>query len=190
MRVIHDSDTGDFADENGDILTLLVAPRKRDVDACAKIEQEEGEAQLARLKEMGFTAESALKTAEKADPKTLAKAREAVDTRITASPKVREHRLKALAVRLVIGGQSTGGNAIFDTYQSMDPESAAWVDARVAEVWKSAMPSEADTRSQAADDDGPDEPAVSPAAECPESVAEDSDDARPLQPVPDAEHAA
>jgi hypothetical protein len=144
MRVIRDTDTVEFVDESGDKLVLLEAPRQRDVLACEAIEQEDAFAQLENLRRMGFDVDALIKQARESDVK-----RDERDADVSA--KVRAKRLEVLAVALIVGGDRVGGKAIAEAYGSMDASSAAWVDAKVAEVWDAATPSDASARGQDAD---------------------------------------
>jgi hypothetical protein len=150
MRVIHDSDsdTVEFTDGSGDKLVLLSSPRQRDVMACDEIERAEAIAGLEGIKALGIDTDKIMADAQ-ANPEKLSAAQAAVDSH--AGPKVREFRLKILAVNLVVDGEKLGGSAIMDAYGNMDPASAAWVDEQVAEVWNAAIPSDADTRGPRAD---------------------------------------
>lgn len=149
MRIINDSDTVEFADGSGDKLVLLVAPRQRDLEASSDLETKAAMAQFAALKDFGVDTAKAMDAAEETDPDELAAATKAARASINADPKVRAYRLKALAVRLIVNGEAHGGGAIEDMYGKMDAASAAWVDEKVAEVWDTAIPSDADTRGQA-----------------------------------------
>lgn len=150
MDIIRDTDTVEFADKGGDKLILLACPRQRDVEACDAIEREEAFAQLDNLKRLGIDTEGALKEAEK-DPEKLAKAQAEASESKNSAPKVRAFRLKVLGQKLIIQGQTYGGDAITEAYQNMSPVSARWVDEKVAEVWDAALPSDADTRGESAD---------------------------------------
>jgi hypothetical protein len=136
MRLISDNDTRTFTDAAGDSLTLLVAVRHRD---ALKRDQLENTEALDALKGLGLGIKDAMQMERDATPEDLAAARarkaESKDEHSAAS---RRFMLSAVAITLTIRGEDIGGNAILEAYDRMDPESAAWVDAQVATVWKGA----------------------------------------------------
>lgn len=153
LRAVSDTDTVEFM-LDGDTLVLRKMPRQREVEASADIEQKAAFASMAAIKAAGidvdkFTADASAEDVEKAT----------AESKLDA--KVREYRLKALAVKLVVDGQSIGGEAIVETYRNMPPFAAAWVDGRVAEVWDGAIPGEGDTRGKGADAGVPESAAYS-----------------------------
>ena len=139
MRIIRDADTVEFTDGSGDKLILRSMPRQRDLIASDEVARDEAFEQLEALKKLGIDTDKALADASASEVK-------AAESDV-ALPRVREFRLKALAVKLIVGGEAIGGNAIIDAYHDMDSASAAWVDAKVAEVWAGASLSESDTRA-------------------------------------------
>lgn len=134
MRVINNSDTRTFTDGAGDQLVLLVSVRHRDVVERERIETEENR---ENLKALGMTIEDAVKAAKEATEEEKAAAKSG---KAEHSPKVRRYMLGAVAVKLTIAGQDTGGDAIMDAYDRMDPASASWVDDQVETVWTGAVP--------------------------------------------------
>ena len=144
MHIVTDADAVEFIDGTGDKLVLRSAPRQRDVEASDDLERSEAFAAIAALKDAGVDTDAVMADA---GPEAIAKATE--DAAVPA--KVRELRLKLLAVKLVIGGENIGGEAIVKSYRDMDAESAAWIDAKVAQVWDGCVPSDADTRGPGAD---------------------------------------
>jgi len=149
VRIIRDSDTVEYVDESGDKLVLLSAPRQRDVESSDLIERDEAMGQMQALKKSGIDTDAFMADAKK-DRDALEAAKEAVKTSLPAA-KVREFRLKSLGIRLVIGGENIGGEAIVTSYRDMDPISAAWIDKCVGETWMGALPSDEDTRGEGAD---------------------------------------
>lgn len=157
MRVIRDSDTVEFTDSDGDKLVLLSAPRQRDVNACDIIARDEAMSEMDRLKATGVDTDKILADAQK-DPDALKKAQANVRN-APDSVKVREFRLKALAVRMFINSENIGGEQVIRQYGDMDPVSSAWVDEQVKSVWEAAIPSDASARGPAPDAELPVEPA-------------------------------
>lgn len=155
MRIIHDYDTDVFTDPDGARLTLLVAPRQRDVVACDDVARKEAFAMQAEIKAAGMDVDKML---AEADPAKVKAATASAESSVSA--KVRRFRLDALAVSLGIGTEAFGGHEVAKQYDSMDPASVAWIDAQVASVWESAIPSEADTRGPAADAAAPEAAAI------------------------------
>lgn len=151
LKVVRDADTCEFTID-GDKLVLLSTPRYRDTLKVAELEEAEV---MAALKSVGMDMTEAIEAAMKASPEERERAREA-NRSTPDSPAIREAKLKALAVRLVVDGEAFGGEAIIDAYRSMDVASAAWVDAQVASVWASASVSDAEREGQGAvsPDDG------------------------------------
>ena len=147
MRIIHDGDVRTFTDPDGGTLTLLVSPRKRDVDAVGDVERKEAFAQLADLKASGVDTDKMM-----ADATDDEKARAADAAQSDTGDRTRRARLDALAIKLIIGDETTIGHAqVVAQYDIMDLLSAAWVDAQVATVWESAIPTDESARGPAAD---------------------------------------
>lgn len=137
LHIIRDTDVV-TRELDGDKLVLLSAPRQRDVEVCDEIATKEAFASMAAMRESGMDVDAMMKDAEKK--------KKPDDKPDPVSAKVREARLKALAVALFVDGEKLGGDAIAVACRDMDPASAAWVDEQVASVWDSALPSEVDTR--------------------------------------------
>ena len=142
MRVIHDSDVVEFPDDSGDRLILLECPRKRDLIRAEDLASDEAIAGLSKLKKLGMDPDKMYADAQE-DPAKLAEAEAAAEA---TSTTVRRFRLEVLGIRLVVGGESFGGKAILEQYDSMDSDSAEWVDEKVAGVWDGATPDDASAR--------------------------------------------
>lgn len=153
MRRILDSDTVTRVDEAGDKLVLLVTPRYRDVLACEELEREEALKAMDNLKATGVDVDAIMAEAQK-DPDAVKQARRAI-AESPAGPSVRRFRLKAVAVALYLDGEKFGGEAILTVYDEMDAASAAWMDAQVTDVWKTATPDDASARGEEPDADRP-----------------------------------
>lgn len=141
MRIINDSDTTKFIDEQGDYITLLDCPRQRDLEKSRQMEQEDAFANFENLKKaMGEQVIADFQTTAMTDPEAAKAQAENVDFGLPLD--VRCFRLSAIARELSVGGQHYGGQAILDAYEKMDADSAAWVDEQVATVWAKALPSD------------------------------------------------
>lgn len=134
MRVINDNDVKTVTDTSGDSITLLVSVRHADVLRRDEMETKEGR---AGVKELGMTIQdmALLEKQATAEEKAAAVKRREKQTH---SGDVRRFMLQAVAQKLTISGRDIGGQEIVAQYDRMDPDSAAWVDAQVAEVWEPA----------------------------------------------------
>ena len=142
MRVVTEADTATFTDPSGDTLTLLASVRHRDAVKRQELESREG---LEGLKNLGMTMQEALALERESTPEELDAARKRrARSDGERSPSCRRFMLQAIAAGLTIDGKEVAPSAILDTYDKMDPASAAWVDAQVAGVWEAAMPGEDD----------------------------------------------
>ena len=178
MRIISDSDVVERADSAGDVLVLRVAPYQKDVLAVSELEQEQAKAEFKHLKDIGLVDKDAsvfdmAKKMEAEDPEAVKKAQANLKQR-SDSPAVARLKLEALAVRLVIGGQTHGGKAVMDQYDKMDPASAAWVNEQVKDVWDAAMPGEEEKHCEGADAQVPASTGLSSTEESPKPIPENS----------------
>jgi len=155
MRIISDSDVVERRDSTGDALVLREAPYQSSVVAVSKLEQQEAKEEFKHLKDIGVVDKDSsifdlAKQAEKDDPEAVKNAQKNLAEKAD-SAAVARLKLEALAVKLIIGGQNYGGNAILEQYDKMDPASVAWVAEQVRDVWKSAMPSDEEKNGAGAD---------------------------------------
>ena len=160
MRVIKDGDIRIFTDPAGDTLTLLTRVRHGDRESVEKDETLEAlrDMQEAGIDMAAFAEKAAAPEAREARAKLAEAKREkeaAADEE--RSVAVRRKRLKAVARALTItprddDGKPTGDpetfiqDAILEQYDSMDDESAAWVDAQVDSIWERALPTDAEKK--------------------------------------------
>lgn len=142
MRVIRDTETQEFTDGDGDRLILLKEVRMRDLEASAEVEHAES---LETMRELGMDPSEAFKKAAETSVEEQEAARERNRVR-PKSPKVRRLRLKAIVMGMTLAGKEVQRSTIMQVYDEMPRESAAWVDACVAEIWAKAEPSE-DTKN-------------------------------------------
>ena len=142
LRPVSDTDTVTFT-LDGDELVLRKMPRQREVEASDEVEQRVAFKAMAAIKDAGIDTDKIAAEASTEDVDEAKKAKPAA--------KVREYRLSALAVRLVVDGNTIGGAEVVTTYQNMPPSAAAWVDERVAEVWEAAVPDDASARGESPD---------------------------------------
>lgn len=159
MRIIDETQTVRFKDDDGSTLVLFAAPRQRDVLAVAQFAIENAYKNVASILSTGISMDDALafEAAIKANISNEEKAEETADEPkddadsetepeaeveeqgTTDSPDVRREKFRFMAVEIVVGDQSVKGSAaLLKAYDEMDSESVAWVDAKVAEVWDSA----------------------------------------------------
>lgn len=165
MRIVQDSDTSEFQDSSGDRLVLLSAPRRRDVVKSEELERDEAVAQMKLIREQGLTnVDEAIEKVSQGDKDAVAQAEQAAAD-MEWGPEIRRFRLAALAVALYIDGDKLGGDAIVDAYDRMDPNSVAFVDACVKEVWSGSKPTKAEKNGEGADAEVPDGTAVSASCE-------------------------
>ncbi|MEI6724601.1 MAG: hypothetical protein WCN81_00085 [Actinomycetes bacterium] len=148
MHIVRDSDVVQFRDDAGDTLTLLSAPRQRDVQASNTLAWKLASDAMKEFGELDIN--EAIREAQE-NPEVTKQAQKAVENPLNAPPEVRRLRYRAMTVSLVSSGELIGGNSARDAYDDFDPETAKWADERVAEVWVRALPTDADTQGPAAD---------------------------------------
>lgn len=148
MRIIDDKDTTDFTTPDGTAtLTLLQAVRHGDAERIGLLQKDEV---ISNLRAIGMD----LKMAMEQMAQLSVGEREQAEKQAAQEPpsaSVRLAKLKAVAVKLVVGGTEYGGMPnVVKAYQKMDGEFAAWVDAQVEQVWAASVPSDDEKKSQAA----------------------------------------
>ena len=145
MRIIENADTVTYTDPDGDTLTLLVSVRHRDVVKRSELESREA---MDGLKDLGLSMTDALALEKESTPAELEAARNRrAKSEGDRSPAVLRYMLQAIAQGMRVGEKDIAQSAILDSYDKMDPESAAWVDAQVDGVWTRATPG-ADDRAK------------------------------------------
>jgi len=113
MRLITEDDLREFTDPDGDKLITLRKARKKDLDDLASL-----------LLQMGVNAD-------------------AKDMKALKGLNIAElnlFMLRRVARKLIIGGKEYTGEDLIKAYQQLDPESAAWVDKCIQEVWEAPNP--------------------------------------------------
>lgn len=115
MKIITDDDLKEFIDADGDKLITLRKARKKDWDEYMAL--------VLKYVEAG----------DPTNPKTV-KFKEGFNP-----ADLTLFMFERVAKKLIIDGREYTGEEMIKVYQSLDPESADWIDRCIAEVWERPM---------------------------------------------------
>ena len=151
MKYITDdrASTREFTHEDGDVLYLLRYPRQKDIERIAVVAREKA---LEDMKALGVDVEKVLADASAEELEKARESNESEKDDPLADPyEVRYQRFVSVAFGIQPkGDEFLNREAALKRYEDLDPGSARWVDTCVAEVFASAVPSDADTQGQGA----------------------------------------
>jgi len=111
MRIITEDDLREFVDKDGDKLITLKKARKKDWDDYLELTMKY------------------VDTIDPTNPKNIKFKDGFKPTELT------RFMFQRVARKLIINGTEYTGDAMLKIYEQLDPESAAWIDQCIAEVW-------------------------------------------------------